>query len=300
MIATHAYGEPGTYTVTLTVTDNDGNFRSTTKQVAIMRSYLTVNLDVGTIHFRGEIAEFYIQTSVWGTPVNVDAITATLYYGTQQQDLTSLVTQVDIGLYRISYSISPTASEGTWLLVTKATYLALSGTTMKSFLISSTLTSWGAELTGISNGVATIQTDVGVIRINLADLNATVIGVQNGIATISTNVGIIQTSLSSINAALIGVQSGVAIISTDVGTIRTSLSAINATVIDVQDGIATLSTDLGEIQVSVDQLSTDTTEVKNRLPVDTGTIVTVLYVATILAAIAAILSLYELFKMLKR
>jgi methyl-accepting chemotaxis protein len=238
----------------------------------ISRGYLTVNLDVGTIHFRGEIAEFYIQTSVWGTPVDVDAITAMLYYGAQQQDLTSLVTQVDTGLYRISYSISPTASEGTWLLVAKVTYLELSGTAMKSFLISSTLTSWGAELTGISNGVATIQTDVGIIRINLADLNATVVSVQNGIVTLST----------------------------DVGTIRTSLSAINATVIDVQDGIATLSTDLGEIQVSVDQLSTDTTEVKNRLPVDTGTIVTVLYVATILAAIAAILSLYELFKMLKR
>jgi hypothetical protein len=221
------------------------------------------------MHFRGEMAEFYIQTSVWGTPVSVDAITAMLYYGAQQQDLTSLVTQVDAGLYKISYSISSTASEGTWLLVAKATYLALSGTTIKSFLISSTLTSWGAELTGISNGVATIQTDVGVIKVNLADLNATVIGVQNGIVTLST----------------------------DVGTIKTSLTAINATVIDVQDGIATLSTDLGEIKVSVDQLGTD---VENRLPVDTGTIVNVLYVATILAAIAAILSLYELFKMLKR
>jgi PKD repeat protein len=268
MISTHAYGEPGTYSVTLTVTDNNGNVRSITKSILISRGYLTVNLDVGTIHFRGEIAEFYIQTSVWGTPINVSTITATLYFGAQQQDLTSLVTQVDTGLYRISYAISPTASEGTWLLVAKANYLALSGTNMKTFLISATLTNWGAQLTSINNGVATIQTDVDTIKINLADLNATIVGVQNGIVTIST----------------------------DVGTIKTSLSAINATVIDIQDGIATLSTDLGEVKVSVDQLGTDTTEVKNRLPVDTGTIVTVLYVATILAAVATILSFYGLYK----
>jgi len=297
MIATHVYGEPGTYIVTLTVTDNDGNVRSITKPVTVSRWYITVNIDVGTIYFRGEIAEFYIQTSIWGKPADVSTITAKLYFGgTLQQDLTSLVTRIDTGLYRISYSISPTASEGLWLLTVEANYLALSGTSIKGFQISSTLTGWNAQLTSISNGIATIQTDVGIIKVNIADLNATIVSISNGIATIQTDLGTIKTSLSAINAAIVGVQLGIVTISTSVGNVMTSLSDINATVIDIKDGIATLSTDLGEVKVSVDQLGTDTTEVKNRLPVDTGTINTVLYVAIILAAISAILLIYMLIK----
>ncbi|NWF86495.1 PKD domain-containing protein [Candidatus Bathyarchaeota archaeon] len=295
VIITHAYEESGTYFVTLTVTDNNGNIRSITKTVTVTRWYITVNIDAGTTYFRGEIAEFYIQTAIWGKPIDVDIITATIYFGTQQQAPSS-IEQVDTGLYRITYSIPLTASEGFWLLSVQAELGELSGTNIKGFLISSTLTGWNAQLTSISNDIATIQTDVGIIKLNMTTISATVIDIQNGIATILTDLGTIKTSLSAINATIVGVQYGIVTLSTDVGTIKTSLSAINATIIDIKDGIATLSTDLGDIQVSVDQLSTDTAEVKDRLPVDTGTIITILYVATILAAISAILLFYGLIK----
>jgi len=81
---------------------------------------LDVELDVGSMHFRGEIADFYVLFSLVGNPVDPEVITAKLYFnGTLCSQLTSSVKHVATGLYRIPYTIPLNASVGNtlWLLM---------------------------------------------------------------------------------------------------------------------------------------------------------------------------------------
>lgn len=69
--------------------------------------------DVGSIHFNGETADFYVLVSLKGAPTNA-TVNATLYFdGALYANLTNLVQYVDTGLYRIPYSIPCEASAGT-------------------------------------------------------------------------------------------------------------------------------------------------------------------------------------------
>ena len=262
IIASHVYGELGTYEVMLTVTDSNGNSRSLTMEVTVSRWYIDVQVSVGTIHFRGEIAEFYIETSIWGKPVDITSVTATLYHGSGQTSLTSLVQNVGTGLYRISYSIPTDAATGTYAAVVEVNYAGLSGTSMDTFEISSTLTDWNARLTTIEGDIATIKTDIGIIKTNLTTINAHLTSISNGIATIET----------------------------DIGIVKANLTAINASVVNVDDNVATVRTDLGMVKTSVDSLKTDVGAVQNKLPTDTGTIATLLYVAIVFALLSMIVS----------
>jgi len=153
---------------------------------------------------------------VWGTPVNVDSITATLYYGSQQEDLSSLVENIDTGLYRISYAIPTGAPEGTWAIAIKARYLSLAGTAMDTFLISSTLTDWNAQLISIDDNIATIQTNIGVIKANLTAINARIVEVKDNVATIITDLGTLEVKLADLVTTTTEVKDK---LPTDTGTI---------------------------------------------------------------------------------
>jgi len=108
---------------------------------------LDVEVDVGSIHFNGEIADFYVLVSSSGAPTNA-TLTAYLYYdGAVYANLTSLVQPVSTGLYRIPYTIPCNACAGTYALVVNAQYCIFKGTALKTFLLSQTLTGWNAWLT---------------------------------------------------------------------------------------------------------------------------------------------------------
>ena len=66
---------------------------------------LDVYVDVGSIHFNGETADFYVLVSLAGEPIDVDALNASLYYsGALYANVDASVEHVDTGLYRIPYS----------------------------------------------------------------------------------------------------------------------------------------------------------------------------------------------------
>jgi hypothetical protein len=105
-------------------------------------SKLDITVDVGTIYFKGETAEFYIQTAFNGKPIDITTMTAQL----QLPDGTTATltySRIATGLYKITYLLNGKGSKtGTYTIVIEANYttdtIAAFGTTIKTFLVKST------------------------------------------------------------------------------------------------------------------------------------------------------------------
>jgi peptidoglycan hydrolase CwlO-like protein len=237
---------------------------------------LDVEADVGAMHFKGETADFYVLVSLSGVPTDA-TVNASLYFnGALYANLTSLVQHVDTGLYRIPYTIPGGASAGTYALVVDAYYLSIQGTTLKSFLLSQTLTGWNAWITEIHNNVAIIKTDIGTIQVSLENIDATITNIEENIVTIKTNIGIVETNVNNIllnitniqgntteistilgdlEGSILTINEGIMTINTTVGIFQTSISSLNATLTEIQGSMATITTNVGQIQVSLNQIN---------------------------------------------
>lgn len=282
IIVNHTYAKAGVYTVTLTVADDEGLSNTATATVIVVTeagAKLDVDMDVGSIHFRGEMAEFYILVSCMGEPVDAD-ISAILYYNAAPlRDLSAFVKPIATGLYRVTYTISMGASAGTYVLVVKASILTLRGTALKSFLLSPTLTGW---LTEIRGDIATIKTDVGAIKVSLEAVNARLDNIDGKIATIETDLGTIQTDVSTINATLKRIDGALATVQSNVGTIQVNLSQINATLValngtvaTIQSDVGTIETDTGNIQLQITKIEGNITTISTTLGTIQGSIVSI-------------------------
>lgn len=219
---------------------------------------LDINMDVGGIHFRGEIAEFYIQTVFKGIPVDA-TVTATLYKPDEtSQQIT--VQPISTGLYKASYTIPTNAPVGTYALVAEGNYTDTSesvkslGASLKSFLLSSTLTAWNAWLTDITNNIATIKTDIGIIKTNITDINARIINIEDNVAVIQTDIGTITTNMDTLNTQ-------VTTINGNIVTIQTAINKINGDITSINGKIATIQTDVGTIKTTLQDWTGTTTSV---------------------------------------
>lgn len=216
-LTTKTYDAPGIYNVTLTVTESKENLtHSVTKYIEITPYYpLDIEVDVGTIHFAGETASFSILVSRSGVriPISKSSLQVFLYFGDEiialQVDPAASMVQLDTGLFNMSYKIPLTAPDGTYTLLVEASYsvhdggAVLRGTTLKSFMISSTLKGWDALLTSISNNTATILVPgMTEIKLNLSSINATLIDIQGSTAILNSTFGILETKLNVINVTL--------------------------------------------------------------------------------------------------
>lgn len=167
---------------------------------------LDMEVNVGTIHFRGEIAEFYIKTSLNGNAMNASVWEATLYTegGATQVNLLPNLEAITIGLYRISYTIPTGADTGTYTLSVKASYrtgmTTATGHATASFLVSPTLTSQNSYITEVKNNIATVVIpDLGTIKADLNEIDAKVVEIDGNVATIQTDIGTVKTDVSNID-----------------------------------------------------------------------------------------------------
>ena len=253
-------------------------------------SPLSVQVDVGSIHFAGEVAEFYILTAFNGTRVNATIAGALLYHeGSMIADLTDSVEHVDTGLYRVSYTIPAGAEGGTYTLLVEAYYttdvVESRGVAIRSFLVSPTLTGWNATLTAIQGDLAIVKTDVGYIKMSVDEINMTVYDIKGDTAYIRTEVGDMQADLDSLrafledmNATLIGMLDNMtALIRACNATIMARIDVLNATLSDLilsarDEVLAELDTALGTILAELDLLNATIVDIKN----DTAIVLSVL------------------------
>jgi thermitase len=196
---------------------------------------LEVQIDVGEMHFRGEIAKFYAQTTFKGKAVDATITSAVLYKpdGTTEDMLALWITT---GLYSFSYTIPGDASTGTYTLVIAAEYVTdtiqASGTSFKCFLISPTLTYTNAYVTEIRDNIATVVIpDLGAIKLNLTAMNATLDNIFLKVLAINGTTAIIQTTIGIMNGTITEIDGNIATIlgPSELGQIQTDISSLKGT-----------------------------------------------------------------------
>ena len=224
----HVFEAVGVYRVNLTVTDNSGLSNSFVSWIQVYSYYpLEIVSTVGDIHFRGEIAEFYILVLRQGRPVDVSDLKAKLFFdGTvlARFDYPTNISNVETGLYRIVYYIGLDSPAGTYNILVNAYVMAgdtrLESSTIDRFQVSPTFTGWNAMLLDLNGTVATIKTDVGTIIANLTSINATLIGISDRLISIDTSLGTLETSLKSLNATVTRVDGNVITVNTVLGEVK--------------------------------------------------------------------------------
>jgi PKD repeat protein len=242
----HIYATQGEYNVTLYCFTDGYVSEITSKMITVLPiniSTIEVIVNVGSIHFRGEIAESNMLTTNYGEVVDVTKIEAHLYYNNSfYANLTSLVHRIDTGFYTITFNIPTDAETGKYTLLVKAEYYNAKGTSMASFLISSSLTGWNysiAKIVEINNEVATIATDLNSIKVNLTLINATLRDIEGKVATVDSKIGALQTTLETINGTLAGLivnnkNELLAAVDTTLGSLTTRLDASDGTISEIR------------------------------------------------------------------
>jgi predicted nucleic acid-binding Zn-ribbon protein len=222
---------------------------------------LQVEVDAGTIHFNGEIAQFYILTTYKGVAVN-----ASLYPLLYKPDgsIEALTYKwIGQGFYKIEYEIAINAPIGTYALLVEADYNATSetgpiettGTSFKCFQVSSTLTIWNKSIESIEDDIATIIIPyLGQIKVNLTSINAKLVSINGTTANIETSIGEIQADINDILVNLDSIEGNIATIETTLGKVQVDTADIKATLVSIDGDVATINSTVGSIRTKVDAI----------------------------------------------
>jgi len=286
-LISHVYATPGKYNVSLTCTL--GAETTSASMIVNVGFYmpLDIKIDVGSIHFNGELAQFHILITDFGKPVDVTGINATLYYnGSPYLDLTAKIQRVDRGLYIVPFTVPGDAKPGTYTLMVVAEYFDVKGASIKSFLVSSKLSGFISDIT---DGIATITSDLQMIKLNLTAINAKLASIDGNVVTISTTLGNLTTTAQNINLTVTEIKG-------DVATIQTTLGTIQGKVIAIEGNVATIQTDLGTIKADVSTILKTSSDIS----VSQGTLISLVTAAIILALIAAATSAILYIKIRKK
>ena len=242
-------------------------------------SSLDVEVDVGSVHFRGELAEFYVLVSLNGERVDAN-VSADLYFdGVLISNLTSLVECVEVGFYRINYDISCDALVGVYALVVDTSYVVClkvyDGVALGSFQLSRSLNNLNAWITDFQNDFAIVKTDVGLIKLSLKDLDAKLVNIENRVVSVHSDLGLIKIDIENIGLEITSVEGnivefnsffgafegnitkiyeGIMNITTILGPLEANMSVLNATISGIDNKLVSIQTSIGEIQVDLSSI----------------------------------------------
>lgn len=166
----------GIQTIKVFEATNLSNYKVTTFTV-IDVTPLDIEIDVGTIHFTGELAEFYILVTFKGVAVSTTSIKALLYKPDGTTEALADPSPIATGFYNTTYAISADAQNGTYALVVEASYINITvnsyGTAFKTFLLSSTLSEELALIEDLGVEIGNLKTDIATLNITLNSLTET-------------------------------------------------------------------------------------------------------------------------------
>ena len=224
---------------------------------------LGVQLECGIVHFSGEIVTFYAQMTFKGQPVNA-TITDSLLYNPDGTSGTLTMQPIAAGLYKGSYSLPSDAQPGSYALTVTAAYetetIVSNGTSLKTFLVSPTLSGWNALLVGLNGTVGTIKTDLGLVQVQFDEINASLYSFSGDIVTLNSTLGTIRTDLDTIKLEVTAINGTIVTLNSTLGTIRTDLDTIELKVTAIDGTTATIQTVLGAVNGTVtsmnDQIAT--------------------------------------------
>ncbi len=175
--------------------------------------------------------------------------------------------------------------------------VTIHGTGIEGFIVSPTLMGMNAKLIGIEGDIATINTNIGLIQLNLTAINSKLIGIQDDLAIINSTLGEIEVKLDEINATLVALNGTVATIQTDIDTIQTDVSNIQLAITSIEGDTATIDTTLGTIQGRLTTVEGNTATIETEVGTVRADVSDVkgtqesstipLYAATVLALLAA-------------
>jgi thermitase len=189
---------------------------------------LDITVDVGAIHFLGEVAEFYAQVKFKGVAVNATSMNAILYKPNGATE--SLSAQlIATGLYKIPYTILGNET-GTYTLVITVSYVSdtveSNGTSFKCFLVSSTLALMNNRVIEIKDGLALVQKDLGFVKLNLTAMNVTLQSIFLKVISINGTTATIQTIIGVMNGTITRIDNNTATIVTPIGNIEAGISSL--------------------------------------------------------------------------
>jgi hypothetical protein len=215
---------------TIKAFETEGNYASAMFTV-VDATPLDVTVDVGAIHFIGEVAEFYVQAAFKGVAVNATSINALLYKPDGATE--SLSAQlVATGLYKIPYTILGNET-GTYTLVVTVSYVSdtveSNGTSFKCFLVSSTLALMNNRVIEIKDGLALVQNGLGYVTLNLTAMNVTLQSIFLKVVSINGTTATIQTMIGVMNGTITEIDDNTATITTPIGNMEADVSSLMGT-----------------------------------------------------------------------
>lgn len=250
---TFTFNVPFSTAETWVVKAFDANVFSEANFTVVDVTPLNVQVDVGVIHFRGEIVTFHVYTAFNGDAVNA-TITSALLYKPDGSNETLTVQSVAQGLSKVSYILPNDAQTGSYALVVTASYststVQSKGTAFKSFLVSSTFSGWNAMLISVNESVGVILTDLGLVNVRFDALNATLMRIEGEAVMLNSSLGTIQSDLTTIGFKITAINGTTA-------TIETVLGMINGTVTSINNEKATIVIQgIGQVERDVSSLMT--------------------------------------------
>jgi prefoldin subunit 5 len=238
--------------------------------VNVLKDPLHINMEVGTFHLPGEIVNVFVNVDVDGTAEDATTLILALYKGgTKVQDLDPK--PVTTGAYVATFTCP--ADAGDYFIQGSASKeyetFTLYGSAITGFTVNPTLNDINAKIIALNQTVATLVTEVGNIRVDLAAVNGKVVAIDQSVVTIKTDVGTLKTNVANINGNITALHGDVVTIHTAIGELNTTLQDVKG-VVTIKGDVATIKTDVETLKGKVTSIEGDVATIETNI----GTITT--------------------------